>query len=120
MLIKKYYKKVCDVPILFNNYKLDYIGQIPFISNFYKLMRIIRSKKIGIIKPYYDFWGKEIYDYIEKDLNKWMENEINSNALLDYNFLNKDFISKYLKNSKNNFSYYGTPITLSKFIKKNF
>jgi len=119
-LIKKHYKKVCNVPILFNNYKLDYIGSMPFISNFYKLMRIAKSKKLGILKPYYDFWGSEIYSYIEKDLKKWIDNEINNSALFDYNFINKDNFLQYIISSRNNFSYYGTFITLSNFIKKNF
>lgn len=119
-LIKKYYKKVCDVSILFNNYKVDYIGSLPFVSNFYKFLRILKSEKVGLSKPYYDFWGKEIYVLIERDLKNWINNEIKSSSIFDYNFLNKDNYLKFLNSTNVKLSTLGTFITLSKFIKRNF
>ncbi len=119
-LIKKYYKKVCDVSILFNNYKVDYIGSMPFLSNFYKFLRILKSEKVGLSKPYYDFWGKEIYVLIERDLKNWINNEIKSSSIFDYNILNKDNYLKFLNSPNVKLSTLGTFITLSKFIKRNF
>ena len=119
-LIKKYYKKVCDVSILFNNYKLDYIGSIPLLSNYFKMLRILKSTKVGLSKPYFDFWGKEIYKFIEKDLKTWVNQEIKSNAVFDYDFLNKVNYLKFLNSPDTKLSTYGTFITLSNFIKRNF
>jgi len=119
-LIKTYYKKVCDVSILFNNYKVDYIGSLPFLSNFYKLLRILKSKRVGLSKPYYDFWGVEIYKLIERDLKDWINSEINSSSIFDYSFLNKDNYLKFLHSDNVKLSTLGTFITLSKFIKRNF
>jgi hypothetical protein len=118
-LIKKYYKKVCDVPILFNNYKLDYIGPVPMISNYFKILRILKSRKIGLLKPYFDFWGKEIYRHLETDLRGWIDKEIKTNSIFDYNFLNKDKYLKFLNHPDTKLSTYGTFITLSNFIKRN-
>ena len=119
-LIKKYYKKVCDVSILFNNYKVDYVGPIPFINHFYKFLRILKSTKVGLSKPYYDFWGKEIYNLIDRDLNNWIKKEINSSPIFDYDFLDKDNYLKFLSSPDVKLSTLGTFITLSKFIKRNF
>ena len=119
-LIKKYYKKVCNVSILFNNYKVDYIGTIPLLSELYKLLRVLKSNKVGLSKPYYDFWGKEIYRLIDRDLKNWIDKEINSSPIFDYDFLDKDNYLKFLKSSDVKLSTLGTFITLSKFIKRNF
>ena len=119
-LIKRYYKKVCEVPILFNNYKLDYIGPIPFLGNIYKLLRIFKNDRIRLLKPYYDFWGKEIYNFIDRDLKHWIDKEINSSPIFDYDFLNHDNYLKFLNSPKVKLSTLGTFITLSKFIKRNF
>ena len=119
-LIKKYYKKVCDVSILFNNYKVDYIGSIPLVSNLYKFLRILKSRKVRLSKPYYDFWGQEIYKLIDRDLKTWLKQEINSSPIFDYDFLNKDNFLKFLNSDDVKLSTLGTFITLSKFIKRNF
>lgn len=119
-LIKTYYKEVCNVEILFNNYKLDYIGNIPFLDIFYKSLRILRSKKVGILKPYYDFWGVEIYKLINRDLKNWIDNEIETSSLYDYKILNNDKYKNFLKRENFNFSNYGTFLILGKFIKSFF
>ncbi len=53
-------------------------------------------------------------------LKNWIDKEINSSPIFDYDFLDKDNYLKFLKSSDVKLSTLGTFITLSKFIKRNF
>ena len=83
-------------------------------------MKILKHKKFGLLKSDYDFWGEQIYEYIERDLKSWINSEIKNNAMLDYNFLQKDQFLKYYSEKRLPLSSYGTSIVISNFIKRNF
>ena len=82
-------------------------------------MKILKHKSRSL-KSDYDFWGEQIYKYIDRDLKSWIKNEIKNNALLDYDILNKDEFIKYFEKKRLPLSSYGTFIVLSKFIKRIF
>ena len=118
-LLTKYYKEVCDTRLIRDD-QIDYIGKKLGLDSIYKIMKFLKHKKFGILKSDYDFWGEQIYKYIDKDLKFWIKKEIKNNALLDYDILNKDKFIKYFEKKRLPLSSYGTSIVLSKFIKKNF
>ncbi len=118
-LLKNYYQEVSDTKLVRDD-QIDYIGKKFGINTFYKIMKILKHKKFGILKSDYDFWGQQIYEYIEKDLEPWIKNETKHNAMLDYDFLNKDEFLKYYSKKRLPLSSYGTSIVISNFIKKNF
>lgn len=117
-LLKKYYNVVCDTRLVRDN-QIDYIGKKFGVDTYYKIMKYLKHKKIGILKSDYDFWGEQIYEYIERDLISWINIDIKKNAMLDYDFLQKDEFLKYYSQKRLPLSSYGTSMVISSFIKKN-
>ena len=82
-------------------------------------MKFLKHKKFGVLEADYDFWGGQIYEYIDRDLKSWIISENKNNALLDYDLLNKDEFIKYFERERLPLSSYGTSIVISNFIKNN-
>ena len=111
-LLTKYYQEVCDIKLVRDD-QIDYIGKKIGVESFFKFMKILKHKKFGILKSDYDFWGEQIYKYIDKDLKSWIKNEVKNNALLDFDILNKDEFLRYFENKRLPLSSYGTFIVLN-------
>ncbi len=118
-LLKKYYQNVCSTRLVRDD-QIDYIGKKYGVNFFYKIMKILKHKKFGLLKSDYDFWGEQIYEYIGRDLKYWINSEIENNAMLDYNFLQKDEFLEYYSEKRLPLSSYGTSVVISNFIKRNF
>ncbi len=117
-LLTKYYKEVTETRLVRDD-QVDYIGKKFGIDSFYKIMKLLKHKKFGILESDYDFWGEQIHKYIDRDLKSWIRSENKNNALLDYDILNKDEFLKYYEKERLPLSSYGTSIVISNFIKNN-
>ena len=117
-LLTKYYKEVSETRLVRDN-QVDYIGKKFGVDSFYKIMKSLKHKKFGVLEADYDFWGGQIYKYIDRDLKSWIISENKNNALLDYDLLNKDEFIKYFERERLPLSSYGTSIVISNFIKNN-
>ena len=64
-LLKKYYPEVCHTKLVRDD-QIDYIGKKIGVDTYYKLMKILKHKKFGILKSDYDFGDNKYMNTLKK------------------------------------------------------
>tara|TARA_B110000967_G_scaffold209688_1_gene267091 strand:- start:13627 stop:15219 length:1593 start_codon:yes stop_codon:yes gene_type:complete len=117
IIFKKFFEKNTNLDFVLDNYKiLNLKNENLFNKNISKLIGLLKHPKINILKPYFDFWGKEYYKF--DNYKNWMIEKILENeSLFDNKFIDKSFFLLLKKNQANfPFAFISTLFTISQFL----
>lgn len=119
-LLRTKYKNSTKTKIVKDNMDLQYIGNNRVFKLYDDLAHILRHKRIGLLKPYYDSYGRDFVPMANKDLYLWVKEKVENSNIMDFSFINKDFLDYLFRG--NGFSpsislgFYGALTTLVAFI----
>ena len=117
LVFKKFFKKSANLDFVMDNYKIINLRNESMIKKrMYQFKDLLKHPRIKILKPYFDFWGKE-YEKFD-NYKSWMIEKILENQnLFDDKLIKKEiFLRLENKQSEFPFAFISTFFTISQFL----